>query len=51
MEGTCVSHQDGVSVLASFIEEQQQWLDSVLAALGWSRDHVQQEGKVLASEL
>lgn len=37
--------EDELSALQSFIEEQQQWLHSVLDILGWSKeslDHVSQ---------
>ena len=38
--------EDELSVLASFIDEQQQWIDSVLTALGWSEERVKQGRKV-----
>lgn len=34
--------RDDLSLLASFIEEQQKWLDSVLVALRWSEDRIKQ---------
>ena len=38
--------EDELSVLASFIDEQQQWINSVLTALEWSEERVKQGGKV-----
>ena len=39
--------QDELSALQSFIDEQQQWLDSVLDTLGWNQERLTQIGKVL----
>ena len=45
--GACAVLMDGavdveLSALHSFIEEQLQWLDSVLHTLGWSRESLEQ---------
>jgi U11/U12 small nuclear ribonucleoprotein SNRNP48 len=37
--------QDELSALQSFIDEQQQWLDSVLDTLGWNQERLTQIGK------